>query len=205
MRATKLTKTELRLEQHRLKQLEKYLPTIRLKKALLQAEVQRAVLELKQHEERFYLCAEKVELFAALFTAPESFVLMEAIRVVEVRTGQENIAGVEMPVFEKVEFAPLEFPLFALPVWMEFAVNQVQELILVREKIKVAKLRLSALEGELKEVSIRVNLFEKIMIPRTQEKIKKIKVFLGDQELSAVCRAKVSKEKILSRKRVAVP
>ena len=37
------------------------------------------------------------------------------------------------------------------------------------------------------------------MIPRTLQNIKKIKIFLGDQQLSAVSQAKVSKRKILLR------
>jgi len=45
-----------------------------------------------------------------------------------------------------------------------------------------------------------VNLFEKVLIPRSQENIKKIRIFLGDQQLSAVAQAKVAKRKILLRK-----
>ncbi|HEY5259666.1 MAG TPA: V-type ATP synthase subunit D, partial [Rhabdochlamydiaceae bacterium] len=52
---------------------------------------------------------------------------------------------------------------------------------------------------ELRDVSIRVNLFEKILIPRAQGNIRKIKIFLGDQQLAAVCQAKVAKQKILER------
>jgi V/A-type H+-transporting ATPase subunit D len=48
-------------------------------------------------------------------------------------------------------------------------------------------------------VSIRVNLFEKVLIPRAQENIKKIRIFLGDQQLSAVAQAKVAKLKIKAR------
>ncbi len=40
MAETKLTKNELRNQQTHLAQLEKYLPTLQLKKAMLQAEVQ---------------------------------------------------------------------------------------------------------------------------------------------------------------------
>ena len=57
----------------------------------------------------------------------------------------------------------------------------------------------AALAKELREVSIRVNLFEKIMIPRAKENIKRIKIFLGDQQLAAVSQAKESKKKILLR------
>jgi V/A-type H+-transporting ATPase subunit D len=60
-----------------------------------------------------------------------------------------------------------------------------------------------ALEKEWREVSIRVNLFEKILIPRAVENIRKIKVFLGDQQLAAVSRAKVAKTKIEASKKKA--
>ena len=70
----------------------------------------------------------------------------------------------------------------------------------VREKIKIARREKRGLEKELREVSIRVNLFEKILIPRALDNIKKIKIFLGDQQLAAVAQAKVSKKKILGTK-----
>ena len=73
----------------------------------------------------------------------------------------------------------------------------------MHERIKVAYEQRNALEKELREVSIRVNLFEKILIPRAVDNIRRIKVFLGDQELAAVCRAKVAKNKIESAKAAA--
>jgi V/A-type H+-transporting ATPase subunit D len=38
-----------------------------------------------------------------------------------------------------------------------------------------------------------VNLFEKIKIPETRGNIKKIQVYLGDQQTSAVVRGKIAK------------
>ena len=66
-------------------------------------------------------------------------------------------------------------------------------------KIDIAHEKKKALEDEFREVSIRVNLFEKILIPRALRNIKKIKVFLGDQQLAAVSQAKVAKRKILEK------
>ena len=70
-------------------------------------------------------------------------------------------------------------------------------------KIKIAQEKKIALEKELREVSIRVNLFEKILIPRALKNIKKIKIFLGDQQLAAVSQAKVAKRKIEENKAAA--
>jgi V/A-type H+/Na+-transporting ATPase subunit D len=68
-----------------------------------------------------------------------------------------------------------------------------------KARVEIAEEKKRALEEELRQVSIRVNLFEKVLIPRAVENIKKIKVFLGDQQLNAVARAKVAKSKILAR------
>ncbi|EKE22261.1 MAG: hypothetical protein ACD_7C00009G0002, partial [uncultured bacterium] len=73
--------------------------------------------------------------------------------------------------------------------------KKLQEMISLKEKINVEEEKKRSLEKELKDVSIRVNLFEKILIPRTLKNIKKIKIFLGDQELAAISQAKIAKLK----------
>jgi len=200
----KLTKTELRSQEVRFHQLQRYLPTLQLKKALLQSEINRAALELHSLESHFDVSVEKVELFAALLTAPYASLLFKAVQIKEMKLDYENIAGIEIPFLEEIIFESVSFPLFATPSWMEYSIYELKELVLYREQIALAKRRKSALEKELREVSIRVNLFEKILIPRALKNIKRIRVFLGDQQLAAVCQAKVSKEKILERKLIAV-
>lgn len=200
MAQVKLTKTELRSQQYRLNQLEKYLPTLQLKKAMLQAEVTKAAVELVALQKHFDVSIEKVELFAALLTDQNAYILFESVKVTSFRKSHENIAGVDIPIFEELIFVPPTYSLYGTPVWMESAIHEVKELITYREKIRIMQKRKEALEKELREVSIRVNLFEKIMIPRAREHIRKIKVFLGDQELAAISQAKVSKEKIIARK-----
>jgi V/A-type H+-transporting ATPase subunit D len=125
--------------------------------------------------------------------------LFSAVKILKVDRSYENVAGVEIPNFERVAFEPSTYTLFDTPVWFESAILGIKDLITVREKIKIAEEKKRALEKELREVSIRVNLFEKILIPRSLENIKKIKIFLGDQQLAAVSQAKVAKKKILLR------
>ena len=57
MAEIKLTKNELRNQQNKLSQLEKYLPTLQLKKALLQLEVNEARGEITQFEENYKIFA----------------------------------------------------------------------------------------------------------------------------------------------------
>jgi V/A-type H+-transporting ATPase subunit D len=49
------------------------------------------------------------------------------------------------------------------------------------------------LDHELRVTTQRVNLFEKIKIPETRENIKKLQVYLGDQQTAAVVRGKIAK------------
>ena len=55
------------------------------------------------------------------------------------------------------------------------------------------------LEKELTSTSQRVNLFEKVKIPETLANIRKISVYMADQQVSAVVRSKISKRKIAAR------
>lgn len=195
----KLTKTELRSEQYRFGQLQKYLPTLQLKKMLLQIEVNQAQQENEQLHLEFGAAEKKISAYSALFSDRNAFDLYPAVKIVEVQKRYENIAGIDIPVLEKVIFQESSYMLFDAPVWLDSAIIGLKGLITIREKIRIGEEKKAALEKELREVSIRVNLFEKILIPRAQGNIRKIKIFLGDQQLAAVCQAKVAKQKILLR------
>ncbi len=195
----KLTKTELRVQQNRLTQLRKYLPTLQLKKMLLQAEVIQAQQEIQVLGSAFKTLEKKISSFSSLFSDKQAFDLFPSVKVLETKKIFENIAGVDIPVFDKIIFQESDYFLLDSPVWLDSAIASLKELIEIKERRIVGEEKKRALEKELREVSIRVNLFEKILIPRAQQNIKKIKIFLGDQLLAAVCQAKVSKKKILKR------
>ena len=199
MAEVKLTKTELRVQQLKLARLRKYLPTLQLKKAMLQTEVNQARADIEILVEEFAASQETVGKYSALLTERSATDLFSAVKVSQVDRIQENIAGVEIPTFGKIVFEPETYSLFDTPLWFESAIQGLKQLITAREKIKIAEEKKRALEKELREVSIRVNLFEKILIPRSQGNIKKITIFLGDQQLAAVSQAKVAKKKILLR------
>lgn len=199
MATIKLTKSELRSQQLRLAQLQKYLPTLQLKKAMLQAEVMHASLEIERLQKEFDLVKTFAESFASLLSDHTPFDVFESIRIKEVKKTYESIAGVEIPQFEGIDFFPHHYYYYDTAYWYETVILALQNLIITKEKVSIAKEKKRLLEKELREVSIRVNLFEKVMIPRAQENIKKIKVFLGDQQLAAVSQAKIAKRKILAR------
>ena len=199
MSTVKLTKTELRLQQIKLGQLQKYLPTLQLKKALLQVEVNQAQAEIDALQVERESVEKRIEGYAALFSNREANELFSAVKIKQVYKHYENIAGIDIPLYERILFKEADYALFDTPVWLESGIEGVKDLLIVLEKIKIVQEKKLILQKELRAVSIRVNLFEKIMIPRAASNIKKIKIFLGDQQLAAVSQAKVSKKKILQQ------
>ncbi len=204
MAEIKLTKNELRAQQKKLTQLERYLPTLQLKKAMLQAEVHDARIEIHRCQQEFEASRQQVEQYSGLYTDKEIVDPDVAANVEKIDKRYENIAGVEVPYFDAIHFKEFTYDLFSTPPYTDALIGGLRALVEAKVRIEVAIEKKHALEKELREVSIRVNLFEKILIPRAERNIKKIKVFLGDQELAAVSQAKVAKGKIEKKKREVV-
>ncbi len=196
MSTVRLTKNSLRDQQKKLQQLQKYLPTLQLKKGLLQMEVNATKALIIERQKELETQTQELLEFAAFFAFDVHADLGKFLHVAHVGKSYENIAGVEIPIFGHVEFAQEDFFLFDTPIWFDSALFLAKAAITIREKLAILEEKKRSLEKELREVSIRVNLFEKVLIPRCKQLVKKIRVFLGDQELSAVSQAKVAKKKI---------
>ena len=63
--------------------------------------------------------------------------------------------------------------------------------------IKTLQEQMDLLGKELRTTSQRVNLFEKVKIPEAKENIRRISIYLGDQDTSAVVRGKIAKRKLV--------
>jgi V/A-type H+-transporting ATPase subunit D len=70
---------------------------------------------------------------------------------------------------------------------------------LLRAEIEVLKKQRDIITAELMVTSQRINLFEKVKIPQTREHIRTIQIHLGDQQVAAVVRGKISKGKLEER------
>lgn len=195
MSQIKLTKNELRQQQTRLSRLEKYLPTLKLKKAMLQIEVSEAKTLMHRIEIEHQRALDGLNQARGLLSMAPGWDLEALLEVDSIGLSSENIAGVEVPVFSGLEFKDIHHPFSQTPLWWDYFVELAREHRSLAVQVHVALLRTQALEKELRDVSIRVNLFEKILIPRAMADIKRIRIFLQDQELAAVARAKVAKSK----------
>jgi V/A-type H+-transporting ATPase subunit D len=103
---------------------------------------------------------------------------------------------VEVPEFDEMVYKDFLYSLFATPPWLDKAVAVLRRLVAVREELKVLLTKETLLKEELRTTTQRVNLFEKKLIPELRENIRKIKIFLGDEETAAVGRAKLAKGKL---------
>ncbi len=206
MAEIKLNKTELKQQKNLLDQLRKYLPTLQLKQQQLQVEVDSLTPVIEEVNNRILKLKTGVEGWAELLTEKEDFVVYELAVVDLVVTELENIAGVDVPIFEKVEFKKVDYSLFMTPIWVDQARETIRDIVSLREEMRVIAKKQELLAEELRQTNIKVNLFEKRMIPECMENIRKIRIFLGDQEIAAICNAKIAKEKLdrKARKRVKI-
>ena len=198
MAKIKLTKNELKVQKDALKMYQRYLPTLTLKKQQLQSEIR--IIEAKAKAVR----REKEELekgsgsWIAVFS--ESDVFPEGIITVSnIRKGKGNIAGVDIPTYEGADFSRGDYDLYETPLWVDIAANHMEKAISLDLEAEVLDEQVRLLSAELLSTSQRVNLFEKVKIPETQKNIKKISIYMADQQVSAVVRSKISKRKIALR------
>lgn len=204
MAEVKFTKNALRAEQTLLRQLQKYLPTLQLKKALLQLVVNEARQEIVELEKKFAKSKAEADVYSSLLLEKTVIDPKKIAQVVELKRHRENVAGVDVPYFDSITFADPDYSLIDTPPWIDSVIIGLRELAESFARIQIAREKKAALEYELRQVSIRVNLFEKVLIPRAESNIKKIKVFLGDQLLASIGQIKVAKTKIEERKEEAL-
>ena len=200
----KLTKNELKVQQQKLLQLERYLPTLQLKKSLLQAEVESNKTAQETLKKEYHALEKMLFDTSGLLNLDPAFSLEKCLSIAHQELSSENIAGADLPIFKSLLFHEYTIDLFDSPPWQDSLLKMMREAKIKKNALQIANERITILERELKEVSTRVNLFEKILIPRSRENIKKIKVFLSDMQLSAVSQAKVAKAKILERQMTRV-
>ncbi|MFA5007931.1 MAG: V-type ATP synthase subunit D [Candidatus Omnitrophota bacterium] len=191
----KLTKGELKRQRDSLRQFERYLPTLQLKKQQLQMEIlsHYGLLEKRKHEEEI----KRKNLESLLSLLSESGVdLGKLVAIKKVHRSYRNIAGIDIPVFELCEFKEIEYDLFSTPLWVDSAISAFCELISLRSDIKTIEESILILKQELRVTTQRVNLFEKVKIPEAEDAIRLIKIYIGDQMANAVGRSKIAKRKI---------
>ncbi|MDR2111455.1 MAG: V-type ATP synthase subunit D [Spirochaetaceae bacterium] len=203
MAKIKLTKNELKKHKDSLKMFRRYLPTLMLKKQQLQAEIRTTELRIKELMDEKDRIDGSSKNWIGVFGEKGIFTA-DILRIREVKTAQGNIAGVAIPLFRGAEFETLSYDLARTPLWLDTAVERMKQVFLLDLEAQTLEEQRRRLDHELRVTTQRVNLFEKIKIPETRENIKKIQVYLGDQQTAAVVRGKIAKRGMERAPREAV-
>jgi len=203
MAKIKLTKGELKKQRDSLKQFRRYLPTLQLKKQQLQMKILEARANLAGREGILHDKERQIRVWVNLLGDP-AVDITDWITPLKVSVTMINIAGANVPVYDSIHFKKAEYDFYTTPFWLESGIQELRLMMTYLAEVKVVKDQIAILEHELRITTQRVNLFEKIKIPECLENVRRIGIYLGDQQANAVGVSKVAKKKIEERNLEAV-
>jgi V/A-type H+-transporting ATPase subunit D len=187
-----LNKSTLSEQIKQLKTYRNLLPSLDLKRRQLLSEQEKARQELRKLEERIAALHPMVEKQIPMlgYTHVE---VRGIVRVTNVEIAEENVMGIRLPKLGNLEIKVSEYPFLGKPHWVDRVVQLLQQAIVIRMHRQVMERRLELLASSAKVVSQRVNLFDRVLIPKTEANIQRIRVSLSDSERASIVRAKIAK------------
>jgi len=199
MAKLKLSKQSLHHQQEQLKLYKRLLPSLDLKRRQLTMEAQKAqeehaaaVAQIDALETRI---GEELPMLA-----DEGLHLRDLVVVKGYKLGEQNIVGVRLPVLESLDCRVAEYSPLATPAWLDILVQRLKDAKTCRLRAEIAARRLDILRLQLRRVTQRVNLFDKILIPTAHRNIQRIRIYLGETERAAVVTSKLAKSKQLQQR-----
>lgn len=196
MTRIRYSKTELKRQRDLLITYTRFLPILHLKKQQLQLELRNTDSGQEIVEKELHDSFVAFEKWADLLDASPDIPKLLRMKVDII---DRNVAGVRVPEMKAIEFTVDEYDLFETPPWVEIALNELKRMKRLKEELSIYKKQKEILSEELKVVNRRINLFEKVRIPRTEGIIRIIKIYLDEEQTATVIRGKKCKE-ILKRR-----
>jgi V/A-type H+-transporting ATPase subunit D len=173
---------------------------LELKKEQLQVEISRVDnlieklnAQIKAYEENIYVW---VDVFA------EEIDLEALIKIKRINTDVGNIAGIDIPLFISIDFQEADYDYLVVPFWVDRAIEGLKEAMILKARLLIFKRQKAILQEELRITTQRVNLFEKVKIPETEENVRVIQIHLADLQTASVVRGKIAKNKIEKRRKL---
>ena len=188
-----LNKASLHKESAKLKRYRQYLPSLDLKRRQLMAERAKGLAQLKTTELQIEQCRQKVSETLPMVSYRD-INLNDLVKVSAVVIGEENIVGITVPILRKVGLVTMTYSPYLKPHWVDALVVQLKLMLELKLRQQVDRRRLTILEAAVKKVTQKVNLFDKVLIPKTERNIRKIRIYLSDAERADVVRAKMTKQ-----------
>lgn len=192
----KLNKSELTRLKREEKLFAQYLPVLKLKQEQLQIEHNRIkkqidIVNAKKREALLTLSP-----YIALFSDAHEIALSDVVKVDRIHSSTKTIAGIIIKTFASLTFVDTVLPIFHTAPWLVRAQPLVKSFVAIEVETRFLLDEQRTIKRELRKATQKVNLFDKVLIPRTKDGIKRIKIALGDEHVAMVTRGKIAKAKM---------
>ena len=194
MARLQLSKSALSREQKNLRTYKRFLPSLDLKRQQVMAERNEAARQLAQTRREINELRKAAGDINPML-ANRDVDLTDLARITNVSLDVENVVGTRLPTLTAVTVEVRDYPLMGKPFWVDNTAQMLHQMLELRVRVQVEERRLALLEEAVKTITQRVNLFDKVLIPRAQQNIKRIQIYLSDLQTAAVVRSKIAKRK----------
>ena len=189
-----LSKSSLQQQRNKLHLFERFLPSLELKQQQLTAEYKKAMQVLAEAEQGADQASRSLSALLPILGS-SSMQLSGLVRIRRLDIVEEDVLGLRLPALRAVEFDTADYALLATPFWVDDLVTCLKEVATYRIRLQVYRERVARMQGAVRRVTQRVNLFEKVLIPNAEQNIARIQIFLSDIARAAVVNSKIAKAK----------
>ena len=186
------SKSSLHRENGNLKLFTQFLPALDLKRRQLMAEQAKAAAALLETQQRIAQFSRGIGEALPMLSNREVD-LTDLVTLTTVELGEEGVVGIRLPVVESVEVEVRDYAFLGRPHWVDAVADRLRDMLELQVQARTEVRRLKLLDRAVKTITQRVNLFDKVLIPRTRDNIQRIQIFLSDAERVAVVCAKIAK------------
>jgi V/A-type H+-transporting ATPase subunit D len=194
MSKVRLSKGELARQRNQLQLYQRLLPSLDLKRQQLSAEYKKARQELERRRQLVDQLEGRIGEELPML-ANRAIDLSGLVRMTAFDLDEENVVGVRLPLLRAIACDVSSYSPLAKPAWVDVLVERLKQAAEERTRVLVAEERVRILKLQVRRVTQRVNLFERILIPEAKENIQRILIVLGDMERQSVARSKLTKAK----------
>ena len=187
-----LSKTQLAKEKRNLAMYRQYLPSLDLKRQQLTAERNKTQARIAEIEleirRRIEGIGTAIPMLADKNVDLEGLVTLKAGKI-----GQRSVVGERLPILQEIEVEIAPYGYMVRPHWVDLVAERLKEVLRLQAEAQVTRQQVVLLGVATTKVTQRVNLFDKVLIPRARTNIRRIDIALGDLERAAVVNSKIAK------------
>lgn len=188
----RLNKVSLREQKQKLALYRRFLPALEARKQQFLMQLELVRKEIAQKEAELEKLKQSITTWSGLLAGLEAMI-RPFLEIKQLNTSERNVAGLKIKRLQDVVFHNPDYSFFATPYSFETVLTQLRQAIAVMTEIKLLKEQEALLYEGFRKTSQRINLYEQRLIPGCREAIKKISVYLQDQQAAAVGVAKTAK------------